>query len=165
MAFGPTCVAAGTRAAGEICDEEDCAAGLACAHEGVSIGEPLEPRVCRAYCGGDADCTPPERCLGTPRRPIGTCVPACVPYAGHCPAGRACEVRPFNGSFCRDIGTRAVWEPCLGEQTSCPLDTLCIAFDGQAEQLCRPYCDAAHPCPEGRDCRPLDDRGDFSVCG
>jgi hypothetical protein len=142
-----------------------CAAGGFCTFIGVLPPDLGGSRLCRAICASDDACEAGQRCaILDPRLGAGFCGPTCAPLAGACGDGMTCaELRPgAGGSFdlftvCRVPGSGAAGAPCVAD-SDCGADHVCPELPGQA-RVCRPLCDASHPCSGGQCFQPANEIG------
>ncbi|MGM0574799.1 MAG: CAP domain-containing protein [Myxococcota bacterium] len=159
---GPTCLWAGSSAAGETCSHvNECGAGLTC----------LGSR-CRPVCNGQAQGGPnscAEQCehgfapLGE-QGPEAACLPpSCALDPGTCGPSEGCY---WVGSFvCDQAGEAGDGESCT-YANDCAPGLGCLGLDG--DYACRALCDGPglpdceHSCEEGH--QPLDPESGVRFC-
>jgi hypothetical protein len=152
----PTCLAAGTAAAGDSCTWLGCEPGYICMGDGH----------CRHMCcGGDwSVCASDESCTGAIELlPDGSSVPVaagvgvCAPTddcdvfdANTCPSGRSCSIVDSRGGVnCLPTGTAKAYEICSPTEL-CQPGLICVRSSngiGQCRRLCR-SSGGSPSCPE-----------------
>lgn len=136
---------------------DDCAAGLACTYLGVLPPAAGGTRMCRRFCHSDDDCPGSQVCarVSDQSPPDGFCGPPCRPFGNDCGSAMTCADVWSSAAdpnrylvFCRVPGPLADGASC-GKDEDCGVDRACIASSPNSATVCRPLCDAAHPCAAG----------------
>lgn len=159
--YRSSCVALkGELAEGESCErrvrgDDNCLPGGFCTPLGR--GFELENRsICRRLCAATEQCEFGERCLQLlAAGPHGVCVQTCTVFADVCGddglrCAAAMDVEGDYFGYCEIIGSLGDGEPCT--LTSQCQDGMLCELEGQ---VCRPSCDADHPCPDALRCVPF----------
>ncbi len=76
------------------------------------------------------------------------------PFA--CAAATTCWVLADQKSFdCLPVGPGAADQPCVNTagQATCGEGLTCLQLQGASDGLCTPYCDEAHACESGAECK------------
>lgn len=74
-----------------------------------------------------------------------------------CPAGQTCWTTDGQSAQCLPSGKGQVGDACepLQGTAGCSDALVCLRQPGWSAGECTPYCDAAHPCPNGEPCTPV----------
>ncbi len=163
---GIRCVdAAGDVAAGQSCTRtgapgiDDCGPGLFCALFGLPLSTPQQ-RQCLPVCRTTAECGEGAFCAALTDA-AGVCVPRCDPFGDACAAGTRCALYQETGNTydysCAFAGAVSEGGDC--SRDACAPGLECDRIAHTLTPTCRAYCDAAHPCPDGKTCVRRTDYG------
>jgi hypothetical protein len=132
--------------------DDDCDKGLVCTLRGTDMNNLR----CRKFCHTDTDCGTGSSCTGQlamGNTKDGLCVPDCTPYGNECQSPFTCGTifagiastmtAPVLVLTCRAVGTVSFNGDCMAD-ADCVAGGLC----DPTANLCTPFCDIDHACPD-----------------